>query len=241
MNAFTALTGLGATIGIGLAAIRAPQGQRAHRAAWAALALLGALMAARAVYVLLHPAVFVEHPYAIFMLAEGGLSWPGAVLGGLLVVPLAALAWRAPLGAAADALIPALLIPLSAAVWLGCWPAGCAYGPALPPGTPWGIRAVDEFGNLALRFPLQLLAALILIAFGTGLERRAERLSHNGQHASLALLGTAAAMVIFSVLRTDSRPTWQGLPLDAWAAFAFLLLAWAALATAFLPRGVRDS
>lgn len=226
MPPFTLLTGLGATAGLWLASLQAPPGRRARHTAWAALVLLGALVGARAAYAAFHPAQFNTQPVAVLRLADGGLSWPGGLLGGLMVVALAALAWRKSLALTADALLAPLLAPLSAGVWLGCWPAGCAYGPALPAGSPWAIQAPDEFGLVASRFPLQMLAALIIIAFGAALQRQSAHFSRPGRHASLSLLGISAIQVIFTFLRADARPTAYGLALDTWAAFGLLMLTW---------------
>ena len=241
MTLFNGLVGLGASAGIWLAFARAPRGQAVCRAVQAALMLLGALAGARLGYVLLHPAVFRPQPLRAWFFWEGGLSWPGALLGGLLLLLLIALVWRLRLAETADELLVPLLIPLSIVVWLGGWSAGSAYGPAAPQGAWWGITAPDEFGTLAPRFPLQPLAAITLLGNAAWLESKARAFARPGQHASLVLLGTAALMVIFTVLRADSRPAWQGLPLDVWAAFGFLLLAWVSVAAAFIPKGVRDS
>ena len=42
-------------------------------------------------------------------------------------------------------------------------------------------------------------------------------------------------MLAGSFLRADSRPLWQGLPADTWAAIGLVLLALAALLASFLP------
>lgn len=235
MNSFSILPGIGATLGLLLAYARAPQKQKVERTAWAALTLLSALIGARVVFVLTHPALFAGNGLSALNVAEGGLSWPGALLGGLLMVAVAALAWRKGLAEAADALIPALLIPIGAAVWLGCWQAGCAYGATRPQGGGWAMLVPDEMGQVELRFPLQPLMALLLAMLGFRLERLAEMLKRPGQHASLALAAFAVVMLAGSFLRADSRPLWQGLPADTWAAIGLVLLALAALLASFLP------
>ncbi len=236
MNFFSILPGIGATLGLLLAYARAPRKQKVERTAWAALTLLAALIGARAVFVLAHPTLFDGNGLAALNLAAGGLSWPGALAGGLLMLPVAALAWRRGLAEAADALIPPLLIPLSAAIWLGCWQAGCAYGALRPQGGGWAMLVPDEMGQEELRFPLQPLMALLLALVGFRLERLADILKQPGQHASLALAAFAVAMLAGSFLRADSRPLWQNLPMDTWAAIVLGLLALAALLAAFLLR-----
>lgn len=240
MNLYSLSLGIGATLGLILTALRAPRGLAVQRTAWAAFTLLVALIAARAAFVAFHANIYQDNLLRALSLSDGGLSWPGALLGGLLMVLLARFRWKTTLGDTADALIVPLLIPVAAAAWLGCLPAGCAYGMFAPEGSWWGINAPDEFGAPGLRFPLQPLAAIVIAGCGLYLERKADNFPRPGQHASLAMLATAAAMVVFSILRSDSRPGWQGLTLDMWAAFAFLLLAWLAVAAAFVPRGVRE-
>jgi prolipoprotein diacylglyceryltransferase len=189
----------------------------------ALITLFGCLLGSRIAYVAFHSSYYAAHQLESVEIWKGGLAWPGAVAGGLLGLALVALVWRLPLALLADRLIP-LASPLAIAVWLGCWQSGVAYGARLPQGAWWGLPTRDETGAVYLRFPVQPLAALTLVIFFWWLEVKSFPRERPGRLASLAGLGLAVNLMVFSLLRADPSQLWVGLRPDVWMAFGFALL-----------------
>jgi prolipoprotein diacylglyceryltransferase len=114
---------------------------------------------------------FGERPVEIGDIWQGGLSYHGALLAGLVALWLWC-RWRKRSFYAYAALFVPSLALLSAFGWLACWLEGCAYGrEAVLDGTIW-VRWVtadlpDSFGVFALRYQTQL-AGLVssLLLFG---------------------------------------------------------------------------
>jgi prolipoprotein diacylglyceryltransferase len=192
------------------------------------ITLFGCLLGSRINYVVFHSSYYAANRLETIEIWKGGLAWPGAVAGGLLGLGLVALIWRLPIALLADRLIP-LASPLAIAVWLGCWQSGVAYGARLPQGAWWGIPTRDETGAVYVRFPVQPLAALTLVIFFWWLEMRKFPRERPGRLASLAGLGLAVNLLVFSLLRADPSQLWVGLRPDVWMALAlglFCLLAY---------------
>jgi len=236
--AFSLLLGAGAALGLGWLAWRSEPRAARPRVVLGLAVLAGGLIGGRLAFVAVYAAYYRAHPNEILALPLGGLSWPGAALGGLLV--WMAMAWlqKNALLQTADVLVP-LFASISLAAWLGCWLDGCAYG---QPSEAWyALPAVDEWGNLAPRWPLQplgaLLSLLILIAHDWARTRAGQ--PYPGRVASFGFLALALAWWLLTTLRADPAPRWNGQRLDAWAALGFLLLA-AILAIASLKSQVEN-
>lgn len=139
-------------------------------------------------------------------------------MGGLL-----ALAWYArwikrPFAILAEALLP-LAATFSLGAWLGCWQAGCAYGP--PVDAWWGLPARDELGVILLRWPVQLAGAVLTLVLMALLDRVRAQVKAPGLIPGAGLLGGSLMMLALSFVRADPAPVWQGLRLDSWAAVGF--------------------
>lgn len=217
MALFSLLIGLGAALGVWQVARCAPPRETGRWVDAALISLLLALLGARAVYVALEGSYYAAHPLEIFQVGLGGLAWPGAALGWLVSVLLVALLWRIPLGAAADGLAH-LLAPLAIGTWLGCWQSGCAYAAALPPGAWWGIPAPDESGLLASRFPLQPLAALLILAHEWAMSSFLNLPKDGGLRAALTLAALGLVISIASLLWAQPTRRVGVVPLDCWFA-----------------------
>ncbi len=229
MSAFAFLVGLGASLGLWRVIQRVPRWQASRWMNSALITLLGCLIGARTAYVAFHTSYYASHLLEAFEIWKGGLAWPGAVVGGLLALLVVALIWKIPVALLADRLIP-LASPLAIAVWLGCWQSGVAYGFRLPPGVWLGVPSRDETGAVSMRFPVQPLAAMTLVIFFWWLELRNFPRDHPGRLASLAGLGLAINLMVFSLLRADPGQLWGGLRPDVWMALGlalFCLLAYA--------------
>lgn len=223
MNGYTLLVGLGATIGLWWVLKSVPRWQAARWINAGLYCLVGILIGARLVFVAIHFSYFSSHLNESFQIWQGGLAWPGAVLGGWLTVILLSFFWRLSLAHTADALIP-MLPPLSVSIWMGCWMIGSAYGAAAPAGAWWGLPSPDESGAIAARFPLQPLAAISLLLIFGWLEQKTPTRLAPGLKASLYSFGLAINLFAFSFLRVDPAPGWGGLRLDTWAALGFCIL-----------------
>jgi prolipoprotein diacylglyceryltransferase len=233
--AFSMLLALGVLAGMLWVAWRAPARQTVRLVDASLLVLLGALIGARAVHVAFNWPYFQEHVWESLLFFQGGLSWPGALAGGLLTLGIYAVCSHQSLAMLADALLP-LLVALSASAWLGCWLDGCAYGP--PTSAWWGIPSPDEWGAVLNRWPIQFVWAFLTIAsFGLLENLPWPGLRKPGLRASLGLFSLALLLLASALLRADPLPAWRGLPIDAWAALGFMIVTLACLpAIAFQER-----
>jgi len=217
VSAFAFLVGLGASLGLWRVIQRVPRWQASRWMNSALITLLGCLLGSRITYVAFHTSYYASHWLEAVEIWKGGLAWPGAVAGGLVGLIAVACIWRIPIALLADRIIP-LASPLAIAVWLGCWQSGVAYGVRLPPGGWWGIPSRDETGAIYSRLPVQPLAALTLVIFFWWLELKRFPRERPGRLASLAGLGLAVNLLVFSFLRADPSQLWGGLRPDMWMA-----------------------
>lgn len=227
MNMYAVLLGLGASVGCWEVIRTVCPRERARWSTYLLLILLGALIGSRSWFVL-QMAFYSGQTTPFFSIWQGGLNWPGAVLGGLLVMVAFILIWHLPPALTFDRMLP-LFVLLPVTAWLGCWQMGCAYGQSLPSDSFWSLLILDEAGTLSERFPLQFLAVLLLLGLVlllVFLQRR--HLFLPGQLAAATGAGLSLDLLLVAFLRADLQPRWQGLPVEAWAALVLLLVCVAA-------------
>lgn len=145
----------------------------------ALLGVLGGVTGARLLHVLLNLAYFNDHFAEAFSLRAGGLSWHGAVYGGLLGIWLACRWRKHPLQPVTDVL--ALVLPPGMmAAWAGCWASACAYGAevwTLADHPAWAVsERADIFGVVLPRYNVQLFGVWL----GAGLLALAALLTLTG-------------------------------------------------------------
>jgi hypothetical protein len=225
MNGYSLLLGVGASLGLLQVLRRVPESQ-SLRWTGAGLGILAAALAgARAAYVWLFPAYYQAHPEAAWQISQGGLAWPGALLGGMIVFVFAALLLHAPLGYAADVYAP-LFTTMAIVSWLGAAFTGSAYGAEVNEVLPWALPSSQPDGVLTYRWPLQLTAALTLFYFAWRLDGRSEKWRLPDVRAAVNGLLLAGHTTLFSYWRADGGLIYNGLRVDfaATAALAGLCL-----------------
>ncbi|MBN1966345.1 MAG: prolipoprotein diacylglyceryl transferase [Anaerolineae bacterium] len=173
--------------------------------------VVGGVIGARLLHVLLWWPYFRDHLSEVFKLGAGGLSWHGALYGGLIGLWLAA-RWQSTqrravsLRPVRDALALAWPLGLMAG-WGACWAAACGYGAevwTLADFPTWAVsEAPDVFGFVAPRYNTQLFgvgfgAALLLVI---GLLTLSGRL--RDYRLWLALLLTGTGMFVLGFWRGD--------------------------------------
>jgi phosphatidylglycerol:prolipoprotein diacylglycerol transferase len=138
--------------------------------------VIGGILGGRIGYVLANWRTFSEDWASVIRVWEGGLSFHGAVLGGLLVVLLFAYLHQhdenpVSLWQLVDVLTPGLALGIAFG-WAACMMGGCAYG-NLGEGLGYVILP-DLFGVEASRFATQAvgLGISLLLFLGVWLTRR---------------------------------------------------------------------
>jgi len=130
-------------------------------------AVVGGIVAGRAGFVLANWGVFAEDWIRVVRIWEGGLSFQGAFVGGLLVIAAFARLRRGESQASiwlyADALTPGLALGIAFG-WAACLMGGCAYGVL---GEGFGHAFLpDIYGVEAYRFATQAVGlAFALVLF----------------------------------------------------------------------------
>ena len=186
------------------------------------IALLSGLLGGRLAYVVTHWEYYGSRVIESVWFWQGGLSWAGAALAGLIGVAVYDRVARRPFWADADQLaIPAAI--LGAASWLGCLVDGCAYGRRTAAGL-WTPPAADLLGNLAPRWPTQALGTVFTLLVLLLLFRLAQLELRSGLLAALALSLLSAGPLAIAWLRGDPMPVMAGLRLDGVASAALLAL-----------------
>lgn len=102
--------------------------------------ILAALIGSRIFYILLYPKPFIENPFAVFKIWEGGLVFYGGLIAALPLALWYVKRHNLGIGRTADIFAPS--IALGHAIGrLGCFAAGCCYGK--PSGVPWAVTFTD--------------------------------------------------------------------------------------------------
>lgn len=198
---------------------------------WAlALGLLGARLAFAAG----HWSYYFENPTQILWFGQGGLSWIGGALGGLLGIGVYKAISDKPFWWIADAIaFPAVILFI--ALWIGCLLDGCAYG-ATAAATGFGWISPDMLGSLARRWPTQTVAAVGGLGLLLALERLRHRHLKPGLLACVASVGLAVILLGLSLVRADPVPLLGGIRQDTIGA-SLLLVVSLVSAGALLTRG----
>ncbi|MEN8173006.1 MAG: prolipoprotein diacylglyceryl transferase family protein [Chloroflexota bacterium] len=184
--------------------------------------LVGSLIGARLIYVAVHGAYFKEHLTEIPQLWLGGLSWTGALAGGLITTAIIALirGWDSRSFFDTNT---SLLVAMTISIWLGCWAAGTAYGPKTD--LWWGVPAGDIQGQINLRWPVQLVGALLTTLLSWITSVLWKPLRSPGLKFGFTLSGISLIQITLVALRVDPAPRWGNARLDFWAALGFFILA----------------
>jgi phosphatidylglycerol:prolipoprotein diacylglycerol transferase len=221
---YTVLLDAGLVTGLLVAAVCARRrGLDRARALDAGLwAILGALIGARAHYVLSNWSYFHEQPAEIVRFWHGGYSLTGGILTGALAVWAYARVTRTATPALLDVLAPSVAVG-QVFGWLGCFLAGCAYG-----RTARGLGTLllpDIYGRMDHRYATQLLAAgvsLLVLAATVATLLRARR---RGWAFTVWLAGTFAGQLALEFTRGDDTLLVGGLRLGVWIGALGLLAA----------------
>jgi phosphatidylglycerol:prolipoprotein diacylglycerol transferase len=161
VSTYTVLLDLGLILGLALAYVEGRQRGAADRTLDLALwVVIGGVVAGRAGYVVANWSAFSEEWVRALYIWEGGLSFHGAFLGGLLVLAFLSTAGQPEegalsFGALADLLTPGLALGVTFG-WAACLMAACVYGAT---GEGFGYALLpDLYGVEASRFATQAFA-----------------------------------------------------------------------------------
>jgi len=200
------------------------QPNRALNAAF--YALCAGILGARTGYVLANWPYFAEHLSDAVRLWEGGLSWYGGFVGGLIALIVYATWLRRekppsfwPL---ADALTPGLVLGVAWG-WLACWMAGCAYGAPASGGT-WFVQDLpDIYGVRDLRFATQLLGAALSFAAFVFLWATRRRWPVAGFSFSIGLMLMGGTGYLLELTRGDDTLYWAGWRAGQWLSLVMVV------------------
>ncbi|MFO8082584.1 MAG: prolipoprotein diacylglyceryl transferase [Armatimonadota bacterium] len=189
--------------------------------------LIGAVIGSRLMAVALNWSDFAGQPAEIFKVWEGGLSFHGGLIGGILGAALYISRREVSFFRIADFLAPSIAIGY-AVTRVGCFLNGCCHG--IPSDLPWAIGMPHAAGGLEVaRHPAQLYAAVgSMIIFGLLLLVR-RHLRRNG-HLFLTYLIFYSAMrfVVEFFRRGASAEVFAPIPALTVAQFASICIALAA-------------
>lgn len=221
MNWFAILVGIGASLAIWRVVQEQKQPEKLNWGISSLWVLVGAWIGARIAFFIWQPAIILDLGWQAIDLREGGMVWPGAMLGGWISIWLISLKKEMRFLKAADQLIM-MLPPLVITSWLAGWFSGSAYGPIMPEAW-WIPKTIDDTFQILPRFPLQLLAAFSLFVFYLLAETRI-RNEVTGFRTVIIWSIFSSHSLLFSFLRADSRPEWLGITWDIW--FVFICMVW---------------
>jgi prolipoprotein diacylglyceryl transferase len=187
------------------------------------VAVLAGLLGGRTGYVITNFGDFVERPWAVLYLWEGGLALFGGLTVGILVGLWQARRLGMPLPAAVDAIIPG--VPLAQAI--GRW--GNYFNQELygtPTDLPWALEVepafrVEPYTDFATFHPTFLYESLLNLALvGVLLWLGTQRRLRQGSLAFAYLAGYGFIRFFVELLRTDTTFRILGLSRNNWIALA---------------------
>ena len=222
MNVYSLMIGFGASIGLIKILLMAPTNHRIRWLITGIAVLLFSWLGARLVYMLSALSYFSKYSSQIFNFSSGGYHWFGAIIGFIFSAVLTGRITRTSVFEVLDRMC-VLIAPLTVAAWLAAWQSGLAYGSALETGTWWGMMTKNEIGTVALRAPVQPLAAVSALLFLALTEKKMNKSHISGDKAGAVGMVFALHCLVFSFMRADPVQHWLGLRLDTWMSLFTLI------------------
>lgn len=128
--------------------------------------IFGAIVVGRLTFIWSEWAYYAERSEALGQLWQGGLTFHGAWVGGLLGVWLWALWHKQSASTLLETIAP--MLPLLVLFgWGACWLEGCAYGAETTFG-PFSANLPDQLGVFAVRYQTQLFGMVLTVLIMVG-------------------------------------------------------------------------
>lgn len=188
------------------------------------ITLAGAFIGGRATYVALNWGDYTTDFRRVVTFWGGGLSFPGAFIGGLLALVLAYRLRSFPLWTLADLMAQSLTLG-QVFGWIGALLYGSQYGRVLE--SPLSLKLPDIYGIVEPRFPLQIASALCAAVLFTLLWATKRRLYAPGTVAGLYATLYGGALFLLGFVRGDEASLIGLFRTDQWG---YLLMMVAGLA-----------
>lgn len=168
------------------------------------------VVGARLLFVLLEWPQYRSHPASILKVWEGGLSFHGGLIGGMVALLGYCLIKRLSILQVADLFAPSVMIAYAIGR-VGCLLNGCCYG--APTNMPWGIKFHDDNIITPPSHPTQIYATLLSLVFFAVLVRLEKRRAYYGQVACWYILLASIERFLMEIWRagTTSDVIWHGL------------------------------
>ena len=224
MSSFSLLIGLGASVALLRLVFATPDENRIIRLLQGLMLQAVALLGARLAFILAHVTYFSTRKNEILNFNAGGLWWPGAVIGALLVIVTIGILQNGKLKEMLDR-FSVFLLPLGVSFWLASWWAGVAYGARLGASVWWWMPMLDNTGVIALRVPLQPVAACTLLLILCAIEWRWRKPVPKGRRMGVLMVVLSVHTLLFSLLRADPVQAFLGIRMDVWASILFAITA----------------
>jgi phosphatidylglycerol:prolipoprotein diacylglycerol transferase len=208
---YTVVLGIGILASTGLTGWLA---KKQHTEKWfdaVLVCLVAGLIGGRFGFVWVNWDYFQEHPSSIWKVWQGGYSYFGALVAGILGLWLWSLITGYSFTTYSDLLAPGFAL-LSAFGWLACWYEGCAYGMETTIGF-FSADLPDEFSIFAVRYQTQMMGLIwSLLIFVFALLTRTRW--HTGQLFCLTLGLVSFGYMGISLLMGDAVPLVSSVRLD---------------------------
>jgi len=155
--------------------------------------IIGAIIGSRIGYVLFNPTSILD----IFKFWEGGLSFHGGFIGGILFGLFYVKKNNLKFWEITDICAPS--IPLAQAIGrIGCFLRGCCYG--IETTLPWGINYLEK-----IRHPTQLYSSLALLIIFIFLSKQKYKKSFNGSLFLTYIIIYSIFRFFIEFIRTEPR------------------------------------
>jgi phosphatidylglycerol:prolipoprotein diacylglycerol transferase len=202
-----------------------------------------AIVGARAYYVALRGSYYAAHPLEAINIRLGGLSFHGALVGGVVAFVILCARRRQPFLAWSDAAVPGVALAQAIGRW-GNWANQEAFGS--PTDLPWGLwidpvhrpaafAAAERFHPTFLYESLFDLVNAIVLSWLALRLSSTDRLRH-GDVLAVYLIAYGVARFVIEHIRTDSLYIGP-LPAAFWLSWALIFVGAAILVA--LRRGAR--
>jgi phosphatidylglycerol---prolipoprotein diacylglyceryl transferase len=177
--------------------------------------IISGIIGARLLFVIIDWPSYQHNLRSMFALWEGGISFHGGLLGGLLALIIYCNRKHIPLARLADIVAPSVMLAYAIGR-IGCFFNGCCYG--APTNMPWGVRFFDDGHWTVPSHPTQLYASMLSFIFFAGLVWLEKRKAFDGQVVCWYVLGASVERFVMEIWRAGvtSSQLYSGLTDVQW-------------------------